>query len=53
MKKLEGITRIEIISKDGREYVKWNCKVEQDIQDNGRTLKLFVEEQKVRKAKEG
>jgi hypothetical protein len=45
---MEKINRVEVInhSKDGegREYVIWkdNIKVEQDLQDNGRTLKIFI-----------
>ena len=39
------ITRVEVIDETGRAYVKWNCKVEESIQDQGRTLKLFVSEE--------
>lgn len=35
-------TRVEIIEKGERKFVKWNCKIEESIQDDGRTLKLFV-----------
>ena len=39
---LKDITRIEVISNSGREYVKYGVKyVEPQIQDSGRTLKLF------------
>lgn len=39
---LKSVTRIEVISNSGREYVKYGCKdVEPQIQDDGRTLKLF------------
>lgn len=38
----KDITRIEVISNSGREYVKYGVKdVEPQIQDSGRTLKLF------------
>lgn len=40
------ITRLEVIEKTGRKYVHWNCKLRQSIQDNGRTLKIFVEEKR-------
>lgn len=36
------ITRIEVIDKDGRQFARWNCSVVTSIQDNGRTLKLFL-----------
>jgi hypothetical protein len=40
------LNRIEVISKRGREYVYWNedCKIIPQVQDEGRTLKLFIEE---------
>ncbi len=44
MEKREGITRIEVIDKEGRSYVKWDCEVTESVQDNGRTLKIFVGE---------
>lgn len=48
---MSKITRIEVIEKGERKYVKWNCKVTESIQDNGRTLKLFVEEKPIKKYK--
>lgn len=39
------ITRLEIISKKGRELVKYNCKFNLAIQDEGQTLKVFIEEE--------
>ena len=39
-----GVTRIEVIDNNGRAYVKYGVvKAEIDLQDNERTLKLFVE----------
>lgn len=38
------ITRLEVIENGERKYTKWDCKIEQSIQDEGRTLKIFVEE---------
>lgn len=35
--------RIEIIEDGKRAFTKWNCKIEESVQDNGRTLKLFVD----------
>lgn len=37
------ITRLEIISDKGREYVNNNCKIKLDLQDENKTLKIFVE----------
>ena len=43
---LPGVTRIEVIDhqgQEGRVYVKRDCKkVELSIQDEGRTLKVFI-----------
>jgi hypothetical protein len=36
------VTRVEVIDENGRVYTKWNCSVELSYQDNGRTLKLFI-----------
>ena len=38
------ITRVEVIDEEGRSYVNWkpNNRTELHIQDNGRTLKIFV-----------
>jgi len=39
----DKITRVEVIDDSGRAYVKWDIdKVLLDIQDDGRTLKVFV-----------
>ena len=40
------ITRIEVIDENGRSYVKRDCIVEVSIQDEGRTMKVFVEQNK-------
>lgn len=41
---LKEVTRVEIIDDTGRAYYNWNKanKVEMSLQDNGRTLKIFV-----------
>ncbi len=39
-----GITRVEVIDKTGRVYVKYGVKAKVSIQDNQRTLNLFVSE---------
>lgn len=41
---LENVNRVEVIDEHGRSYVHYNAgKVEYSIQDNGRTLKIFIE----------
>jgi hypothetical protein len=36
----DKITRIEVITDKGREFVKWDCKIKTDVQDEGKTLKI-------------
>ncbi len=40
----DKITRVEVITKKGREFVKLDCKAKLEVQDEGRTLKVFVED---------
>jgi hypothetical protein len=46
--KLTQITRVEVIDENGRTYVNWKKenKVEISIQDDGRTLKVFISQKK-------
>jgi hypothetical protein len=40
-----NVNRVELIDKNGRQYVRWkkkNFRVECHLQNNGRTLKIFV-----------
>ena len=41
---LEKVNRVEVIDQKGRSYVNWQKynRVELQVQDNGRTLKVFV-----------
>lgn len=41
---LPTISRVEVIDENGRNYVNWDSKnrVEYSIQDQGRTLKIFI-----------
>lgn len=41
---LENVNRVEVIDQKGRSYVNWKPtnKTEISLQDNGRTLKVFV-----------
>ena len=42
---LNGITRLEVIDEKGRSYTNWKVKnIEFSLQDNDRTLKVFVRE---------
>lgn len=43
-KKESKITRIELIDENGRTYSRWNVWVKASVQDDGRTLKIFVSE---------
>ena len=39
---LKGITRVEVIQDSTRKFVGWDCEPKFSIQDEGRTLKIFV-----------
>jgi hypothetical protein len=39
---VDRVSRIEVIDETGRAYSRWNCDIEPSLQDDGRTLKLFV-----------
>ena len=42
---VEKVSRVEVIDQTGRAYVKWNVSgVQLHLQDDGRTLKLFVKD---------
>lgn len=41
----EEVTRLEVIDEDGRRYIRWDASIKLDYQDDGRTLKIFVQEQ--------
>ena len=36
------VTRFEVIDENGRAYTQKDCKVELSYQDDGRTLKVFI-----------
>lgn len=44
MKELKNCTRVEVIDENGRSYVNWHPDniVKFDMQDDGRTLKIFI-----------
>lgn len=37
------LSRVEVIGPDGREYVKYHNKITLSLQDDGKTLKIFLE----------
>lgn len=40
---MNRVTRVEVIDEDGRSYTEYNAKAVQiSIQDDGRTLKVFL-----------
>ena len=46
------ITRLEVVDEPiGRVYSKWDTELEFSIQDDGRTLKIFVKDRKPTKVK--
>ena len=38
------VNRVELVDEKGRQYVKYNCQVELSLQDNNKTLKIFIKE---------
>jgi hypothetical protein len=44
IQKLPGITRLTVVDRNGRSYERWNVDVSLDVQDNGRTLKFFLDD---------
>lgn len=41
--KTDKVTRLEIINESGRDFVKYDIKVNLlSLQDNGKTLKIFI-----------
>ncbi len=43
------ITRVEVIDEEGRQFTRWDCSVVASIQDEGRTLKIFLNKLKQEK----
>lgn len=39
---MENVTRLEVIDENGRAYVRHGLQIELSLQDNARTLKVFV-----------
>ena len=42
------VTRVEVITDDGREFVRYDCNnVQVSLQDDGRTLKVFLKQEQI------
>ena len=42
------VTRVEVITDDGREFVRYDChSVQLSLQDGGRTLKVFLKQEQI------
>ena len=44
--KTKKITRLEVIDEKGRAYSRWNAHLTFSVQDDGYTLKIFVDDKK-------
>jgi len=44
----DQVTRLEVIDEDGRVYVRYDLEVQVQLQDDERTLKIFVQKRKER-----
>ncbi len=44
-------TRLTVVSEKGRVCEIWDVEIFEDVQDNGRTLKLFLSDKSSKKAK--
>jgi hypothetical protein len=43
MEAFPHVTRVEVIGKNGREFVQWDCaNVKISMQDDNRTMKVFL-----------
>ncbi len=50
---VDDVTRIEVIEDGKRKFIKWDCKPAFMLQDGGRTLKIFIDGEKLKKILEG
>jgi hypothetical protein len=42
------VTRVEVITDDGREFVRYGChNVQVSLQDDGRTIKVFLKQEQI------
>lgn len=43
---LTKISRLDVVDENGIRLTEWNVTIEYSVQDNGRTLKLFIKKKK-------
>jgi hypothetical protein len=49
---LTNCNRVEVIDKNGRAYTNYNCQCEISMQDDNKTLKIFIKEPSFKSALE-
>jgi hypothetical protein len=48
LKNYPEVTRVEVITSNGREFVQYECSnVQVSLQDDGRTIKVFLEQEQI------
>ena len=48
LKSYPDVTRVEVITNDGREFVRYDCNnVQVSLQDDRRTIKVFLEQEQI------
>jgi hypothetical protein len=48
IKNYPNATRVEVITNDGREFVRYHCNnVQVSMQDDGRTIKVFLTQEQI------
>jgi hypothetical protein len=48
LRNYSNVTRVEVITDDGREFVRYDCRnVQVSLQDDGRTIKVFLKQEQV------
>ena len=48
LKNYPDVTRVEVITNDGREFVRYDCNnVQVSLQDDRRTIKVFLEQEQI------
>jgi hypothetical protein len=48
LKSYPEVTRVEVITDDGREFVRYDChNVQLSLQDDGRTIKVFLKQEQI------
>ena len=46
--RIDTVTRVEVIENGKRMFVKWDCHPAFLLQDGGRTLKIFIDGEKLK-----